>query len=56
MAKKVKIPVKEDTRQNSTQYGYQGNVRNQYGYSPADVDFYDDKDVVEKKTADNLRL
>lgn len=49
MAKKVKIPVKEDTRQNSTQYGYQGNVRNQYGYSPADVDFYDDKDVVEKK-------
>ncbi|WP_028982277.1 hypothetical protein [Sporocytophaga myxococcoides] len=49
MAKKVKIPVKEDTRQNSTQYGYQGNVRNQYGYSPADVDFYDHKDVVEKK-------
>jgi hypothetical protein len=49
LAKKVKIPVKEDTRQNSTQYGYQGNVRNQYGYSPADVDFYDDKDIVEKK-------
>ncbi|GAL83318.1 hypothetical protein MYP_544 [Sporocytophaga myxococcoides] len=49
MAKKVKIPVKEDARQNSTQYGYQGNVRNQYGYSPADVDFYDDKDKVEKK-------
>lgn|GEM_PF-907908 len=49
MAKKVKIPLKEDSRPNSTQYGYIGNVRNQYGYSPADVDFYDDKDIYEKK-------